>query len=183
MTKWGGRPHWEYDTRYLGEDEHGDWIGSPPGTFLSRPGRAYDAEHAFVCLVPRPGAGGGAAWVATFNGDGDAIKIYVDMSSVPVWTHPDDADGGPDGVTRVTAVDLDLDVVRRADGEPVYVDDEDEFAEHQVAYGYPSEVVSLAEESAAWVFGEVVAGRAPFDDETPARWLRRLADLADLPRP
>ena len=27
MTKWGDRPHWEFDATYLGSDEHGDWIG------------------------------------------------------------------------------------------------------------------------------------------------------------
>ena len=39
------------------------------------------------------------------------------------------------------AVDLDLDVVRGPTGR-VWVDDEDEFAEHQVAFDYPDDVVS-----------------------------------------
>ena len=39
------------------------------------------------------------------------------------------------------AVDLDLDVVRGFNGT-VIVDDEDEFAEHQVAYGYPEDVIT-----------------------------------------
>ena len=174
MTKWGEQPHWEFDCRYLGEDDHGVWVGAHPGAFLSRPGLEVTTAHAFVCLVPRPDAGGGAGWIATFNGVGHHLATYVDMASVPTWD---------DDLTHVRAVDLDLDVVRPADGRPVYVDDEDEFAEHRVAYGYPSEVVSLAEESAAWVFAEVVAGRAPFDDATPERWLRRLADLPERPRP
>ena len=41
------------------------------------------------------------------------------------------------------AVDLDLDVVEGLDRE-VWVDDEDEFAEHRVELGYPREVVDLA---------------------------------------
>ena len=40
-------------------------------------------------------------------------------------------------------VDLDLDVVVTREGH-LYVDDEDEFAEHQVALGYPPEVIDLA---------------------------------------
>jgi protein associated with RNAse G/E len=45
-------------------------------------------------------------------------------------------------------VDLDLDVIRvRATGS-VEVVDEDEFAEHQVRYGYPEDVVRRAREVA-----------------------------------
>ena len=61
----------------------------------------------------------------------------------------------------MTAVDLDLDVVRRTDGT-VYVDDEDEFAEHRVSFGYPPEVVELAEESCRWVLGHVRDATGPF---------------------
>ena len=41
-------------------------------------------------------------------------------------------------------VDLDLDVVRWRDSGSVEVIDEDEFAEHQVAYAYPDHVVANA---------------------------------------
>jgi len=41
-------------------------------------------------------------------------------------------------------VDLDLDVVLTREGH-LFVDDEDEFAAHQVELGYPPEVVALAE--------------------------------------
>ena len=58
MTKWGDRPHWEYDAVFLGSDEHGDWLGCPRGTFYSRPGMEFVATFAGVVLVP---AGGAAA--------------------------------------------------------------------------------------------------------------------------
>ena len=57
------------------------------------------------------------------------------------------------------------------------VDDEDEFAEHQVSFGYPPEVVSLAEESCSWVLATVRSGSAPFDRGaagTAGRWLASL---------
>ena len=174
MTKWGGKPHWEFDARHLGEDAHGVWLGVEVGTVMSRPGARFVAEFEQVVLVPRPGAGGGAGWMATFHAPGFAVATYVDMTSVPRWS----ADR-----SRVSAVDLDLDVVRMASDGSVYVDDEDEFAEHRVAYGYPSEVVSLAEASCAFVLSEVRAERAPFDAATPAGWLRALADLPERPRP
>ena len=40
-----------------------------------------------------------------------------------------------------TMIDLDLDVVRKRPTARIYVDDEDEFAEHQVKYGYPPDVI------------------------------------------
>ena len=32
MSKWGDRPHWEFDALFLGSDRHGDWLGIPVGT-------------------------------------------------------------------------------------------------------------------------------------------------------
>lgn len=48
------------------------------------------------------------------------------------------------GVGSVRAIDLDLDVIRFHDGS-VVIDDEDEFADHRELYGYPADVVELAE--------------------------------------
>jgi protein associated with RNAse G/E len=59
-------------------------------------------------------------------------------------------------------VDLDLDVIRRR-GTPVpFLVDEDEFAEHQVRYGYPAEVTTAAQSSADWLLDAVGRGTGPF---------------------
>ena len=55
MTKWGQRPHWEFSATYLGRDAHGDWLGIPAGTTMTRPGMDYVAPVAQVGLVPGPG--------------------------------------------------------------------------------------------------------------------------------
>jgi hypothetical protein len=157
MTKWGDRPHWEFDATYLGDDEHGDWIGIVAGTPMSRPGAAFDSTVDQVGLVPRD-----AGWLATFHAPGYGVLTYVDMTTVPVW----------DGTT-LRAVDLDLDVVLPATGA-AYVDDEDEFAEHRVVFGYPPEVVTLAEEACSWVLSGVRGRRPPFDGASSDRWLDRL---------
>ncbi|HWI43100.1 MAG TPA: DUF402 domain-containing protein [Nocardioides sp.] len=154
-TKWGDRPHWVYDAVWLGTDGHGEWLGCPRGTHYARPGMAFDAAFAGVVLVPA----GGAAFLAALN-DGHAThQTYVDIATPPQW----------DGSVLRT-VDLDLDVVRLQDGT-VYLDDEDEFAEHQVAYGYPVEVVAMAEASAAAVLAAVRAGDPPFDGVTSQGWI------------
>ena len=164
MTKWGDRPHWEFDAVYLGSDEHGDWIGFLPGTLMSRPGVEFRPPNAQVGLVPS-GADADRAWLATFHSPGGSVLTYVDMTSVPVW------DGS---IAR--AVDLDLDVVEALDGT-VYVDDEDEFEEHQVRFGYPPEVIALAASTKDAVFAAVREGRAPFDGSAD-RWFPVLTEVS-----
>lgn len=163
LTKWGDRPHWEFDGLFLGSDEHGDWIGFPAGTLMSRPGMEVRPPNDQVGLVPT-GAGPDAAWLGTFHAPGGSVRTYVDMTTVPGW----------DG-SVVRAVDLDLDVIETLTGE-VIVDDEDEFAEHQVLLGYPPEVITLAEATRDAVLAAVVARRAPFDGSAQ-RWHAVLDDL------
>ena len=158
MTKWGALPHWEFDACLLGSDEHGDWFGIPAGTPMSRPGMSFVSETDQVGLAPAAGTGGGGGWVATFHAPGYWVSTYVDMTTPPTW-HGD----------ALHAVDLDLDVLRLGSGD-VFVDDEDEFAEHQRLYDYPPDVVALAEASRDWVHDAVLHERAPFDG-TAERWL------------
>jgi hypothetical protein len=160
MQKWGGRAHWSFDAVWLGTDEHGTWLGVPTGTHMARPGATYVNPTDQVCLVPD-----GHGWFATFHAPGSTVKVYVDMATPSIWHGP-----------VVRAVDLDLDVVRRLD-DSVYIDDEDEFAEHQVALGYPPEIVELAESSCAEVARLVEKWEPPFDAETHDRWLSQLAEL------
>ena len=162
MTKWGGRPHWEYEAVLLGSDEHGDWLGIPGGTHMSRPDAEYVAPVAQVVLVPLAGPDDERGWLATFHAPGGPVQVYVDMTTPPAWDGP---------VLR--AVDLDLDVVRGATGR-VWIDDEDEFARHRVEFGYPDETARLAMRTCDRVQADVTAARAPYDG-TPGAWLARLA--------
>ena len=128
MTKWGDRPHWRFASIYLGDDDHGTWLGFPRGTRMTRPGAEYVSPTDQLGLVPPsswPAAERG--WLTTFHGPGGPLSVYVDITAPPTWDGP-----------TVTACDLDLDVVRELDGR-VWIDDEDEFAEHQVSLGYPAE--------------------------------------------
>jgi len=174
MSKWGDRPHWHFEGIHLGSDEHGEWIGFPKGTHNRRPGFEFDSEVDAVSLVPAEG------WfIATFQAPGIWCDLYVDMATPATW------DGD---VLR--AVDLDLDVVRLSDPLPaavldsaaeegrtageLFVDDEDEFAEHQVAYGYPADVIEAAQASRDQVFAAASARQAPYDG-THRRWLDELS--------
>ncbi len=146
FAKWGEHRHWEMDLRHLGEDEHGTWLGAPLGLFMSRPGMSATTSYDMAMLVPR-----GRPFVASFNGrPHDWCDIYVDITTVPTWEGP-----------TMRAVDLDLDVFRRLDGT-VAIDDEDEFEEHQVTYGYPGDVIDLARRSCAEVAASIRADAQPW---------------------
>jgi hypothetical protein len=157
--KWPDDPHWEFDGVLLGEDAHGTWIGITEGTLLASPARAFHAAADHVTLVPYD-----AWWLGTFY-DEDPKRpcdTYVDVTTPAVWH----------GDHLVRAVDLDLDVIRGTTGR-VWVDDEDEFAQHRDSLGYPDEVAERAVASCRRVLGEVSNGRAPFDG-AHREWLARL---------
>ena len=161
-TKWRDRPHWEYDATYLGADDHGDWIGCPPGTRFTRPGADFVAAYAQVTLVPAEDLAE-RGWLATFHAPDGQVRTYVDITSPPRWRF-----------TTLTYVDLDLDVVQGLTGR-VWVDDEDEFAEHREQWAYPEIVTVAAVGSCAAVERAVRKGELPFDGETHLPWLARLA--------
>ena len=160
MTKWRDLPHWEFPAFFLGSDEHGDWLGIPAGTAMSRPGADYVAPVDQVGLVPAYAADE-RGFLATFHARGGQVEVYVDITTPPRW----------DGFT-LRAVDLDLDVVRGTTGR-VWVDDEDEFAEHRVSLGYPTTLVVHATRSCDHV-------HAP--DAAPARAVRRQRVAPGWPR-
>jgi hypothetical protein len=162
MTKWPDRPHWVFAGTYLGADEHGDWIGFPAGSRFTRPGADVTMPNDQVGLVPSESLAE-RGWLATFHGPGSDFRLYVDIATPPSW----------DGEV-LRSVDLDLDVIQGLSGR-VWVDDEDEFADHRVRWAYPADVVRGARDAATWVETAVRDGRPPFDGETHLPWLHRLA--------
>lgn len=138
--------HWHMTARPLGEDEHGVWAGMPAMTTATRGFEPpITVRHASVILFPR-----GQWWTATFNDVPAETEIYCDVSTPPDWSQPD----------LVTMVDLDLDVSRTRSGA-IVVHDEDEFAEHQGRYGYPTDVIAAAERATTWLRAALVANE-PF---------------------
>ena len=154
-TKWGGHRHWEFALVPIDEDRFGRWFGGRAGLSLRR-GDEEPIEQAFdtVQLVPAAGS-----WTAYWNAAPAEVEVYVDVTTEPVCT-----------AGLITMVDLDLDVVRFWDGR-VEVLDEDEFAEHQVRYGYPAEVIEQALATTAGLVDAVGRRTEPFG-EVGSRRLR-----------
>lgn len=158
--KYNGAPHWRFDSAFLGTDEHGTWVGGAPGDVFERPGRRFLADAHYVTLIPD------GPFVATFNADSRAVRsrIYVDVMSMPQWQG-----------AQVQAMDLDLDVIQRYNGE-VLIDDEDEFAEHQLVYGYPPELIDSVRRTADALLEAVRDEKEPFG-RTGWDWLSRCQEL------
>ncbi len=154
--KYDGSLHWHQTMRHLGEDEHGVWLGADAGLPMQRGDEPpIVLEQASVRLIPD-----GVWWTATFRADPARTEIYCDIGTPPQWPSP----------AEVTMVDLDLDVLRLRADQRVIVVDEDEFAEHQVRYGYPADVISAAERAAAWLLDAISAKAEPFG-AAYRRWL------------
>jgi protein associated with RNAse G/E len=145
--KYDGSLHWHMTMWRLGEDEHGIWTGAPPpSTMRKGDGPLVTFEHAQVMLFPH-----NAWWTGAFNDAPAETEIYCDIASPAQWLTADE----------VTMFDLDLDV-RRSRGGTVELLDQDEFAEHQLKYGYPADVIAAAEQSAAWLQAALADGSEPF---------------------
>jgi predicted RNA-binding protein associated with RNAse of E/G family len=147
--KYDGSLHWHTVLNRLGEDEYGVWLGSPPGGRWRRADGPWVPVHGDrILVVPRD-----RWWTARFSNDpAYHTAIYADVTMVPVWLSEDELD----------IVDLDLDVVKATGTGEIRLLDEDEFADHQIRYGYPPEVIEAAWASAEWLTAAMAAGDEPF---------------------
>lgn len=145
--KYDGSLHWHLELDRLGADEYGTWLGGPPGTRMQRGSEApITLASAHVLLIPLAGE-----WTMACNAEPASTELYIDITTVPRWTADD----------QVEMVDLDLDVIRRFDGSAEIID-ADEFAEHQVRYGYPPAMISSAERTASALLAAVTSRAEPF---------------------
>ncbi|MGW8565564.1 DUF402 domain-containing protein [Isoptericola sp. NPDC055881] len=157
--KFDGSLHWHHRMTRLGEDEYGVWLGGPAGTVYTRgeQERVFTVEDDRVLLLPHD-----AWWTAEFQAAPARLDAYCDVATRATWSRGE-----------VTMVDLDLDVCRIREDMSVFVDDEDEFADHQVRYAYPPDIVREAVASAAWLTTALRDGVEPFGSRYRA-WLDRV---------
>jgi hypothetical protein len=146
--KYDGSLHWHTELTRLGTDEHGTWLGAPAGSQAQRGSEEpVTFREAYVTLIPASGN-----WTMNCNAEPCWTELYIDITTEPLWSAAGD---------QVEMIDLDLDVVRRFDGSAEILD-EDEFAEHQVRYGYPSAVTSRAGHDASALLAAVTSDTEPF---------------------
>lgn len=153
--KWPHRPTAVAIAYLIGEDVFGRWLGISRGSpwWAEDGSRSGVFEMPFVKLVPT-----GAFWTACFH-PVDPI-IDVDIVLPPRWL----------GDT-LEEVDLELDILRSADGS-VRVRDREEFAHVRETWSMPGDIAARAEETCEQVRALVEMAAEPFGDVGRA-WLAR----------
>ena len=158
--RWPHRPTSVAVACLLSEDEWGHWLGIARGN----PWWAADGSHSgvfdmpFVKVIPN-----GTFWTACFH----AVDPVVDVDIVlPVHWRDDE----------VEEVDLELDVLRSADGS-VHVRDQDAFAYVRQVWAMPADISTQAEATCAQVRALVERGAEPFGAVGRAWLTRFLADV------
>lgn len=147
LRKFDGRLHRRNTSRWLGEDEHGIWLGSPAGSIVHTVDGPWEPSvRDSVRLIPHHGW-----WSAIFFAAPNTVDLYCDVCTAPRW----------EARSSVTMIDLDLDVMRTTGGA-VEAHDDDEFAEHRLRYGYPQDVVRHALAARDWLVSAISAGVEPF---------------------
>ena len=165
MTKWGDRPHWQIPACWLGQRRarrlarHRARDGDGPPRRPRR--RAEPAGGSRAVGRPRRGR-------PVVGRDVPRAGRHPRRRGVRRHHHA----AGAGTAASLRAVDLDLDVVEGESGR-VWIDDEDEFAQHKVALGYPDDVVAAAMRSCDRVQAALSAGHPPYDG-SHQRWLSLL---------
>lgn len=149
----------------LGEDAYGRWLGVTRGSpwWAADRSRRSVFEASFVKVVPS-----GTFWTACFN----AVDPVIDVDVVLPVRWVDDV---------LEEIDLELDILRSADGS-VRVKDREEFDRVREAWAMPSDIAAQAEETCERVRALVELGAEPFGDVGRA-WLSRFLAEAGATHP
>ena len=161
--KWPRRPTAMALASLLGEDAFGRWLGVRQGAAWWAADGSHSGvfERPLVKLVPT-----GTFWTACFH----PVDPVVDVDIVlPVrWSG-----------NVLEEVDLELDVLRTADGR-VEVRDQDEFDRVRMMWAMPNDVAAQAEATCEQVRALVDRGAEPFGT-VGAVWLARfVAEAGDV---
>ena len=160
--KWPQRPMAVAVTTLLGEDAFGRWLGIRRGDpwWAADHSRNGVFEYSFVKLVPSD-----TFWTTCFH----PVDPVVDVDIVLPVRWIDDV---------LEEVDLELDILRSAEGD-VSVRDQETFEQVRTQWGMPDEIAREAETTCTRIRTLVERGAEPFGAVGQA-WLARF--LIDVDR-
>jgi protein associated with RNAse G/E len=153
-VKFDGALNYFWPARVVQEDTAGFIWATPAGAPFTRPNRVIAVPHDWLGRVwyDRWYAVDASLTPPTRGAEpGTLVHYYCNLGMPGAWEGD---------VFRY--VDLDLDVQIFPDGRHELLD-EDEFAAHQVRYGYPADVIAATERAARDAIALARAGAAPFD--------------------
>ncbi|MEU4623119.1 DUF402 domain-containing protein [Actinoplanes sp. NPDC023801] len=160
LRKYDGRPHRRVTALRLGTDEFGTWLGTPRRTVVRYSygwRRIEFTREDSVRLIPHDGW-----WMAMFLAEPSRKDVYCDI------TTPAEHTG-----SRITVIDLDIDLIRYRADHRVVIDDEDEFEAHRRRFGYPTDVVARATAATGVLHEALATAREPFGAHHHG-WMTRL---------
>ena len=149
-TKYDGSLHYSYPTQVVHETSTVLTVYVGPGTPIkSYRGAMYATHHSLQYYWADRRYNLHISWY----GDWRPRLHYINIATPATWNEG-----------TIHFVDMDLDVIWRAQTGEVLLDDEDEFALHQVRFGYPPALITACQRSSAVVM-ELIAQRVyPFDE-------------------
>jgi len=153
-TKYDGGDHYRYQAQIIREEPDFMLLYKAPGEPMSGYRGSFPAKyHTLEFYWSKHYYNMSVVWYA----DWKPRMHYVNIATPATWH---------DGTLRF--IDLDLDVVWFANGR-VVLDDEDEFEQHQIKYGYPQDLIAQAWES-TYDVRALIAKRAPPFDGNAYSW-------------
>ncbi len=165
FSKFDGTPHWVSTGTVLGRDEFGVWIGMPIGSVFTRPGARIVADNFTAMLA----SADRQFMLSRYSQAQSSVEQYVDLTTVPELSIED-------STLVIRAIDLDLDVVLEFDATEAWIDDADEFAEHQVTMNYPESLIASTESETYRIREEMSSAVEPFNGVSQA-YLRAAQEL------
>jgi protein associated with RNAse G/E len=153
-AKYDGSLNYYWPACMVQEDAAGFIWATPAGAPFTRPGGVHPVPHDWLGRVWYDrwyAVDASLAPPSRGAAPGTLLHYYCNLGMPGAWEGD---------VYRY--VDLDLDVQIFPDGRHVLLD-EDEFAAHQLRYGYPADVVAATEQAARDAVALAQAGAAPFD--------------------
>lgn len=149
--KYNGAKHYSYPVQLVSQTEDVVITYGAPGRLLNHPGRQLvntpmTSEVVEFHFTNRP-----YNVAAVWEEDGSFRRYYCNLMT------PAKVEG-----EQLTFIDLDLDLIVHPD-YTFFVDDEDEFEEHQLAWAYPPEVIAMVRDGLAELIQLVESRAFPFD--------------------
>jgi protein associated with RNAse G/E len=148
-TKYDGSLHYRYMASVVHQEQGQLMLYQSPGMPIDcYRGQLTTQYHSLGVFWPNRFYNLEVVW----HPDWRPHEHYVNIATPASWD---------DGTLRF--VDLDLDVIWRADSGEVILDDEDEFELHQARFGYPRDLIEQARHNGEEVRRLMTCHTYPFD--------------------
>lgn len=148
-TKYDGSLHYRYSAALVQAAPEALMLYLAPGTVLtSYRGELVAKQHTLQIYWPDRWYNLHINWQT----DWQARSHYVNIATPASWRD-----------TTLHFIDLDLDVIWRAQTGELILDDEDEFLLHQARFGYPADLIERCWQSCAEVQDLITRRVRPFD--------------------